>query len=1141
MKKFAIRLSLTLLWVMMALVLTVAATLICTVKVLSPDRLTPLVETFANSALDARVSLARAELSFRPAFPVLHLRLDSLTVLSDAFAGLSDAEREGLPAYADSLFSLDAFDGAIDLGLLRKGEIGLRNVELLRPAVNIVIARNGRGNFDIYHPNDTLPDGDEPLEIPPFSISHFAFKEAREMRFVDAADSIGITILHIGDARLDADNNPLYHLHLSGSVGNTALQQFIADKDIRFGMDGKVRWEPSRPTMLALESFTIMGGPVKAKVTSELAYDSILTIRSGNIAVDPISVTAVTDMLPSQLLHREHIAGLTTDAAIGADIKLLAPFSTATDSIPFADIDINMAPCSLRWQNVDLRRLALDVQIQLRGNDPDDACILLRNFEAAGPATQLQLSADVSHPVSDPAFDAELKADMDLTKLPPVLANMLDGTVAGRLVAELSAKGAASMFSAQGYHDLDVRGSLKGHKLFFLRADTSLMAQVDGLNIRFGSQVRTLRDSVQAAPQLAAGIAVDTANFLINGVSVAAGKLSLGAAMENVRPRDTATVVATGGALKVARLNIESITDSAGARIRDLEGHISLKQFKGMQREPLISGRFDVRRLSTGTPSTRFVISSGHIDVDMHRRPGTIRRREEVKKLTDSISRIHPHLSPDSVYTLALEKRRHNRRHVRRVGTEHTDEDTEMLSWDLTKGFRRFLTDWDLSGTISTRNARLFTPVFPLRNRVRRLNIAFNTDSVILNSVNYEAGASDMHITGIISNIRRSLTNSKINNTLKINLDITSDTIDVNQLSAATFAGAAYARRLSEGGEAMHLDSDDDSALDKSLDALASEKPDTVGALLIPSNIDARLNLSAGTVLYSDLALDSLRGQLLVYDGGVNMHQLSAQSSAGSIAMSALYSAPRPSDIHFGFGLDLKQFRVERFLRLVPAVDSIMPLLRDFSGIINADIAATVDIDSAMNMVLPTLDAAVRLSGDSLTIIDPDTYSTLGKWLRFRDKADNTIKHMNVELLVHDDRMEIFPFEFDIDRYRLGVAGYNDLNMNFNYHIAVLKSPLPFKFGITVSGNPDKYKVRFGGAKFKPGMAAESVNIVDTARVNLLSQIEGVFRRGVRNSRFARLEVNKKGLPTIDLDTPDTGLTHADSLALINEGLIAAP
>lgn len=398
-------------------------------------------------------------------------------------------------------------------------------------------------------------------------------------------------------------------------------------------------------------------------------------------------------------------------------------------------------------------------------------------------------------------------------------------------------------------------------------------------------------------------------------------------------------------------------------------------------------------------------------------------------------------------------------------------------------------------------------------------------------------GNSDLRINGLISNIRKALVSKRSGNELKLNFDIESDTVDINQISAGAFSGSAYAERSRNGlAEQVDISADDD-VLEEQLDALVSEHPDSVGPLLIPTNIDGTVTLHAGNVIYSDLLLKDLNGQILAYGGGINLHELAATSDAGNVSLSALYSAPKADDMQFGFGLQLDRFKIERFLKLVPAIDSIMPMIRDFSGIVSADIAATVDVDSSMNMVLPSLDAAIKLSGDSLAFINADTYRTLGKWLRFRDKADNKIKHMSVEFLIRDNVMETFPFSFDIDRYRLGVVGSNDLAFNFNYHISVLKSPLPFKFGINIKGNPDKYKVRFGGAKFKEGKSVESVNIVDTVRVNLVNQIENIFKRGVQNSRFSRLQVDAKAADVM-LDSIDTGLSHNDSIMLQQEGIL---
>jgi hypothetical protein len=103
-----------------------------------------------------------------------------------------------------------------------------------------------------------------------------------------------------------------------------------------------------------------------------------------------------------------------------------------------------------------------------------------------------------------------------------------------------------------------------------------------------------------------------------------------------------------------------------------------------------------------------------------------------------------------------------------------------------------------------------------------------------------------------------------------------------------------------------------------------------------------------------------------------------------------------------------------------------------------------------------------------------------------------------------------------------------------------LKSPIPFKFGINLKGNPDKMKVRLGRAKFKENMVAERVAIVDTTRINLLRQIENVFRRGVDNSSKLNLIDTGQKVERFTDDENDT-LSQSDSLIFIQEGLLPAP
>ncbi|MDE5983382.1 MAG: hypothetical protein K2G92_09795, partial [Duncaniella sp.] len=418
------------------------------------------------------------------------------------------------------------------------------------------------------------------------------------------------------------------------------------------------------------------------------------------------------------------------------------------------------------------------------------------------------------------------------------------------------------------------------------------------------------------------------------------------------------------------------------------------------------------------------------------------------------------------------------------------------------------------------------------------LDMQFSTDSITITDTRYRMGKSDFLINGTIGNISRALT-SRRGAALDIYFDVQSDTVDVNQLAAAVFAGAAFSDKASKGSIVIP-DSEDETAMQRAVEKAAD--PDASAALVVPMNIDALLNINARNVLYSDLVLHDLTGSLMVLDGAINLHALRARTDVGSMDLSALYSAPDKEDLRFAFGLKIKDFYIDRFTKLIPAVDSLMPLLNDIRGVINADIAATSRVDSMMNIDIPSLSAAIKISGDSLVLMDAETFRTVSKWLLFKDKKHNMIDSMSVEMIVRDSRLEMFPFMFNIDRYKLGVMGNNDMALNFNYHVAVLKSPLPFRFGINLSGNMDKFKVRLGKAKFNEKSAGLTMAIADTTRINLVNRIENIFRRGVRDAGVETLQLGTPVTPSMltDSEQGDT-ISHADSLIFINEGLLPPP
>ena len=1133
-----------LLWTAMACVLAVAATVMCVVNVLTPAHLTAIAEQAANRMLDADVSIGRVEFGLQGRLPLLKVHVDSVTVISRPMLRLDKAQRDSLPVWADTLLTLRRFEGGLNVGALLRRKLDLYDVEFEELGINLVTLDDSISNYHIYAGSvEESPAATSEASIPEISINRFLMIKPRPLRFFNASTGEHFDVA-LQALSICAGIDPSYDLDIGGDIRTPALDLYNMD-NLRFGVNGNLGWNPAKPTGLRLENFRLRAGFISATASASVDFGRDIVVRDYNMTVDPVPLDSIISVIPDLLRLRYGLGEgrLFAESAVGLEVRSTAPFNLTSDSVPSADVVCRILPGTLRYGAARFRNVSGTLRAFLHGNDINDAVFEVEDLNVAGPATDLTINIRASKVLDDALLEGRVDGSTSLSLLPPQVRERARGVISGHVTTGLKFTARQSMFNSDNFHRIHLSGKLTGHDLYYLSSDTANLVTVHRADLTFGTHMPANTDSM-----LSAVIKVDSADVLHTQYSVKVSDLSLGVGVSNKRPSsDTTFVIPMGGGISIGTLGLTVLGDSILFNMRDAKGRVTMQRYKGNARQPVLALDMDVRRMSTGSPTTRFMLSGAEIHTSAVKLPPR-KIPGVIKHIADSIARTYPDMPVDSVYKRAIEIQRDKvRSRYPRIHPQYTAEETEIIDWGTSRLVRRMLLGWDIHGTLKARRAGLFTHFFPLRNRVRDFNVEFSNDSIILTNVRYKAGSSDFQMSGVISNLKRGFTSRGYRSPLKLNFELLSDTIDVNELAGTAFAGSAYAARRNEEGhrdfsiQALEAAEDEsDEAFEREMGRIVENSPDSMAPLLIPRNIEADIKVRAANILYSDLLFHDLSGSMLASQGALNLHDLKARSDVGSIGLSALYSAPSARDLKFGFGLQVEDFNIQRFTRLMPALDSIMPLLRDFSGIIDADVAATCDIDSGMNLVLPTLAAAVRISGDSLRLIDQETYRNIGKWLMFKDKQDNLIKHMNVEMTVRDNTMRIYPFIFDLDRYRLGVQGYNDLALNFDYHIAVLKSPLPFKFGVNIKGNPDKYKVRLGKAHLNEREVARSIGIVDTTRVNLLAQLENVFRRGVANSRFASLNI--AATPTasqIDLNA-DT-ITRADSLVLIREGLIPAP
>ena len=391
---------------------------------------------------------------------------------------------------------------------------------------------------------------------------------------------------------------------------------------------------------------------------------------------------------------------------------------------------------------------------------------------------------------------------------------------------------------------------------------------------------------------------------------------------------------------------------------------------------------------------------------------------------------------------------------------------------------------WIPKGIIGFNRLTVRTPQFALPIRMRKTSVTVGNRAITLRNASMRIGRSNLTASGAVHDLYGAMKHHRM---LRANLEISSRNLDCNQLI-----------------NSLNFPQD---TLQAEVDTASSDAP--MELFVIPKNIDFELQTNLKRVTYGKMVFENVNGAVDVRNQAVHLKNLSMRGLDADMRATLVYRAKRKARGYAGFDFRLKRINIGRLVEFAPSLDTIVPMLRSFKGTVDFEAAAETVLDSALNIKIPSLRAAVHIKGDSLVLMDGETFAEISKKLLFKNKERNVFDSISVNLTVDDGDVTIYPFVVQIDRYKAAVGGTQGLDMNFDYHISILKSPVPFKLGLNISGNLDDMKFRLGKAKYKDAVTPVAIRKVDSTRVNMGRNIVRDFeqvmnRSGGRMSAKAR-------------------------------------
>lgn len=964
--------------------------------VLTPSRLTPMVEKAANTYLDADVRVGKVDVTFFSTFPRFTLKIDDGELVRHMTG--ADSMSSSRP-YRDSLLRFARCRVAFNpIPLLKDNRIVIGRVLLDSARVYAWRDSSGNANWNVMPAAEDTVTAEDSAPYGGFKPKSVVLRSLRirnaDIIFNDRSTDVYAMVRDVNSrVRLGAGvrgaaasvelscGNLFFMQQRNVLVRRTALS---LNTDVGFNADSM---------KVVLRNADLGINDISLSLNGTLRGDSARRAVDVNLAFGAVapSVEKALNLIPESVVRHQD---LTADGTVMLEGTVRGSYGNGL--MPTVSLCLKIDDASAHYEGlpygIDSLTADFDAFVDLAREQ--ESYLDLKIFKLRGNDIDVLADAKVTELFEDPLIALNMKAGIDLGSIAKTFPLQEGIELSGVIDADLKVRTRLSTVKNQNFGRIFAAGKLEMDRVSVKDTARGLDA-VGDIDLKFfGGK--------------ALGLSGDVSELHLKSPWANAVADSLQLKVISTRPRDTT---------QVFRIKADFQMSRVGAAVGD-----SLKVFCGRGEAAASLGPQPERpqkpRLSVKVETDSIFAKAGDITGSMKK--GVI--KVSADKVRDSL--------------------------------------------------------WLPSGSVRFNRLVAEVPQCALPVRFNRTVINFGDRQITLKKAAIRVGRSNVVLSGTVHDLYGALRRGHM---LRANLDISSRNLNLNQLMRA-FASPEASEKEIEA------------------DTLSSA---SMRLFEVPRNVDFELTTDIDRMRFGKYVFRNIDGRAEVRDSHVYLENLSLNAfDSASLKASLIYKAASSKFGYAGFDIKVQDIDIASLVDATPSVDSLVPMLQSFKGKVQVDVSAEGVLDSTLNIMIPSLRSAMYIRGDSLVLMDGETFAEISKRLMFKNKEENLIDSVSVNITVEDGAVNIYPFLVEIDRYKAAVGGVQNLDMSFDYHISILKSPLPFKAGLNIRGTLDDMRFGIGRAKYKNAVTPVETRRIDSLRLNLSDEITRRFRSASERNRW---------------------------------------
>jgi len=356
----------------------------------------------------------------------------------------------------------------------------------------------------------------------------------------------------------------------------------------------------------------------------------------------------------------------------------------------------------------------------------------------------------------------------------------------------------------------------------------------------------------------------------------------------------------------------------------------------------------------------------------------------------------------------------------------------------------------DASGTLSVKDMTVKSKDMD-DILINNANLGFSPRYVDLNAFSAKIGKNDMAATGKLENF---ISYFMSDGTLKGNLAVTSTYLNLNDFMKG--------------------------------DTSSASSDSTLSVIEVPKNLEFNLTGNFKKVIFDNLEMADVVGQIAVQNGKVEMKNLTMSALGGNIAVNGYYdTSNNPKQPDTSFALDIKNASFAQTFSTFTTIQKLAPIFENLQGNFSTNFKMTSPLGSDFMPILTSLVANGALQSNSVQINNTPVLTGLAAALKNDGLKEMKIKDLNLPFAISDGRVTTKPFDINFGSGTMNLSGSTGLDQTIDY---IAKVNLADKLSNNYIKN---VSVKIGGNFTSPKFSVDMKDALNQALGNVAGSILG--------------------------------------------------